>query len=182
MTTLAPAVPAAPLAVAYGGLLGIALTLTAIDAREHRLPNRIVFPTTAAVIMLCLGDGLWRGSTVALTRALLGGLILMGSYFLLYRGPARTREVGQASASGMGAGDVKLAFPLGIVLAWHGWVPLLVGAVSAFVLAGASVLVAILFGRAHRGSLIAFGPFMLMGAVLGVASAHETFAATIVGL
>lgn len=176
------AVPLLVLASVYGALLLVALALTAIDAREHRLPNRIVFPTTIGVVALGMLDALWRGNATTLNRALLGGCVLMGGYFLLSRGPRVPRDAGRASPSGMGAGDVKLAFPLGVVLAWHGWVPLIIATVSAFVIAGASVAMSIACGRANRNSLIAFGPFMLMGAVLGVASAHETVAAAIVGI
>lgn len=182
MTMVEPAVPTVALAAVYGGLFLIALALTAIDAREHRLPNRIVIPTAIGVVVLCVVDTIWRRDIETLTRALLGGGVLMGGYFLLYRGPAVRVEAGGMSASGMGAGDVKLAFPLGVVLAWHGWVPLMIATVSAFLLAGATVTVSLVRGRAHAKSLIAFGPFMLMGAVLGVASTHETIAATIVGV
>ncbi len=180
--TDAASVPTAVLVVVYCGLFVVALILTEIDTREHRLPNRIVFPTALAVVFLCFADAIWRGDVATLTRSLLGGWVLLGGYWLLYRGPTAHAESGATNARGMGGGDVKLAFPLGMVLAWHGWVPLLVGTMSAFVLAGTWAVSAMVFGRANRDTLIAFGPFMMMGAVIGVATAHETSIATIVGV
>jgi leader peptidase (prepilin peptidase) / N-methyltransferase len=69
---------------------------------------------------------------------------------------------------GMGVGDVKLAPSLGAVMAWHGWASLVVGAFAAFVLGAVVGVLGILSGRAGRKSAIPFGPFMILGAVVGV--------------
>jgi leader peptidase (prepilin peptidase)/N-methyltransferase len=69
----------------------------------------------------------------------------------------------------MGFGDVKLAGLLGGALAWLGWGPFAVGAFGAFLLGGMFAVGLLLTGRANRGSGIPFGPWMLLGAALGIA-------------
>lgn len=142
-------------------LLGIGGWLIVIDIRSHRLPNRIVLPTLAALIMVAAVDAVATGETGPLIRALLGVLILGGFYAVL-------RVI---SRSGMGGGDVKLAAVIGLVLAWHGWQALAVGAASAFVLGSLFALVLMLLKRADGATRIAFGPWMIAGALLGVLAA-----------
>ncbi|MFK3678753.1 prepilin peptidase [Microbacterium sp. NPDC090218] len=139
-------------------LIGIGGWLVAIDARTHRLPNRIVLPTLASLIVLGAVDALVAGQGGAFLRALLGMLILGGFYAVL-------RAISRA---GMGGGDVKLAAVIGLVLGWHGWESLAIGAASAFVLGALYALALILLRRADRATRIAFGPWMIAGALLGV--------------
>ncbi|MFS0894095.1 prepilin peptidase [Microbacterium sp. 179-I 3D3 NHS] len=139
-------------------LLGIGGWLVVIDARTHRLPNRIVLPTLAALLVVIAIDALATGRSDALIRALIGMLLLGGFYAVL-------RLI---SRSGMGGGDVKLAAVIGLVLGWHGWPSLAVGAASAFVLGSLYALVLILLRRADGATRIAFGPWMIVGALLGV--------------
>jgi leader peptidase (prepilin peptidase)/N-methyltransferase len=68
----------------------------------------------------------------------------------------------------MGLGDVKLAGVLGIFLGWVGWGPLVVGSFSAFVLGGIFGVILIASKRGNRKSGIPFGPWMLVGAWIGV--------------
>jgi leader peptidase (prepilin peptidase)/N-methyltransferase len=147
--------------VAHVALSGVGAWLLAVDARTHRLPNRIVLPTLAAVLMLVLIDAAASGGTSNLVRALLGMLILGGFYAALHL----------LSHAGMGGGDVKLAAVIGLVLGWHGWQALAVGAASAFVLGALYAITLIALRRADRSTRIAFGPWMIIGAVLGIALA-----------
>jgi leader peptidase (prepilin peptidase)/N-methyltransferase len=140
-------------------LLGVGAWLIVIDARTHRLPDRIVLPTLAALLLLVAVDAVSTGERAALLRALIGMLILGGFYAALRL----------LSRDGMGGGDVKLAAVIGLVLAWHGWSALAVGAASAFVLGAVHALVLLALRRADRSTRIAFGPWMIMGAVIGVA-------------
>ncbi|MFS0854397.1 prepilin peptidase [Microbacterium sp. 179-I 3D4 NHS] len=139
-------------------LIGIGGWLVVIDARTHRLPDRIVLPTLAALLVLAAVDAVSTGEGVALIRALIGMLILGGFYVALRL----------LSRDGLGGGDVKLAAVIGLVLAWHGWTALAVGAASAFVLGAVHALVLLALRRADRTTRIAFGPWMILGAVIGV--------------
>lgn len=146
------------IALAHGALLGVGVWLIVVDVRTHRLPNRIVLPTLAALLVLVATDAVVTGESSAMVRALLGMLVLCGFYALL-------RLI---SRSGMGGGDVKLAAVIGLVLGWHGWTELVVGAASAFVLGSLFALALILLRRADGATRIAFGPWMIAGAVFGV--------------
>ncbi len=139
-------------------LLGVGGWLLVIDVRTHRLPNRVVLPALAALIPLAIVDATVTGDARPLIGAALGLLVLGGFYALL-------RVISRA---GMGGGDVKLAALLGFVLGWHGWQALAVGAASAFVLGALYALVLMALRRADGSTRIAFGPWMILGALLGV--------------
>lgn len=149
---------AAVVVLVHLALAGIGGWLIVIDARTHRLPNRIVLPTLLGVLLMVLIDAATGSGTRTLIRALLGALILGGFYAVLRL----------LSPAGMGGGDVKLALVIGLVLGWHGWQALVVGAASAFVLGALYALVLISLRRADGSTRIAFGPWMIVGAVVGM--------------
>lgn len=146
-------------ALAY--LAAIAVALALIDLDVHRLPDAIVLPSyPVALALLALaswapGDGSDWG---ALVRALIAGAALFAFYFLAMA----------VYPAGMGFGDVKLAGVLGLYLGWVGWGAVLIGWFSAFLLGGLFALGLVVAGRAGRGSGIPLGPWMLLGAGVGV--------------
>lgn len=140
------------LAVA-GAALGV------IDSHTHRLPNALVFPLTWATAALLALAALGTGGWGSLGRAALGGLAFFAVYQVLYL---------VAPRGGIGYGDVKLALSLGAVLTWHSWTTLLVGVFAAHLLAGAVAIVLLLGRRAGWKTGIAFGPYMLLGAMIGL--------------
>lgn len=142
-------------------LLGIGVWLIAIDIATHRLPDRIVLPTLAGALLLALAGAVFADAGARLLGALWGMLILGGFYALLR----------MLSREGMGGGDVKLAALTGVVLGWHGWQALLIGATAAFVLGAVHALGLIVLRRATGSTHIAFGPWMIVGGALGVAVA-----------
>lgn len=146
------------IALVHTALMGIGGWLVVIDARTHRLPNRIVLPTLACLILLAVTDAVATGQGATLARALIG-MVVLGGFYAVLRGMSR---------AGMGGGDVKLAAVIGLVLGWHGWQSLAIGAASAFVLGALYALVLILLRRADGATRIAFGPWMIAGALLGV--------------
>ena len=136
----------------------VACMLVTIDIRTHRLPNRIVLPTLAALILLGVADAITSGESVAMVRAAFGMLILGGFYAALRL----------LSREGMGGGDVKLAAVIGLILGWHSWQALAVGAASAFVLGALFSVSLMMLRRADGSTRIAFGPWMILGAILGI--------------
>ncbi|WP_149085684.1 MULTISPECIES: prepilin peptidase [Microbacterium] len=146
------------LGLVHGGLLAVGVLLTVIDARTHRLPNRIVLPTLALLLVVTAVDAVVTGDAAPFGRGLLCSLGLGGFYAVLR----------SLSHAGMGGGDVKLALVIGLLLGWHGWNAFVLGASSAFVLGALYALVLLAGGRADRKTRIAFGPWMIAGAILGV--------------
>jgi leader peptidase (prepilin peptidase)/N-methyltransferase len=68
----------------------------------------------------------------------------------------------------LGFGDVKLAGLLGLLMGWLGWGPVIVSVLAAFVIGGLSALILLVAGRASRSSHIAFGPSMILGALVAL--------------
>lgn len=66
-----------------------------------------------------------------------------------------------------GFGDVRLSLPLGMALAFLGPGTFFVGVFAMFVLGGLGMLVLTKVGP-HRGRRQAFGPFMVLGTLVGV--------------
>ena len=145
--------------IAYVYLASVSIVLTLIDVRSHRLPNAIVLPSYAVLAMLFTGACLFGAPWPNLLRAAIAAATLFGFYWLL-----RAIRPG-----GMGGGDVKRAGVLGAALGWIGWGSLVVGAFAAFLIGGLVGLALIATRRASRTTSIPFGPFMLVGAWIGIA-------------
>lgn len=141
---------------AYLYLAAIAVALAVIDLDVRRLPDVIVLPSYAVGAGLLLAGG-WS----PLTRALLA----MGALGLGYL------AVAMAYPGAMGFGDVKLAGLLGLYLGWLGWTAVLVGTFAGFLLGGMAGMALVVSRRGGRKTALAFGPYMLAGALLAVFAA-----------
>ena len=139
-------------------LAAVSVALAAIDIGVRRLPDRIVLPSIVVGVVLLGIAGIGDGDWVQLVRAVAGGAALFVFYLALVLAYPR----------GMGFGDVKLAALLGLYLGWTGWDALVVGAVAAFLLGGVFTAVLVLLRRADRATSIPFGPWMLLGAWVGI--------------
>lgn len=157
--------------LAYLYLAAISIVLTLIDLDTHRLPNTIVLPSYLVAAVLLTAASLFGADWSGLLRAGIGMAILYTFYFLL-------RLI---RPDGMGGGDVKLAGVLGFYLGWIGWGALAVGAFAAFLLGGIYGVALLVARRAGRKSAIPFGPWMIVGAWVGIA-AGETLGRMYVGL
>jgi leader peptidase (prepilin peptidase)/N-methyltransferase len=73
--------------------------------------------------------------------------------------------------SGLGLGDVKLAGVLRTFLGWLGWSNLFTGSAAGFLLAGLVAAALLTTGRGNRQSAFPFGPWMVVGTVMGATSA-----------
>lgn len=143
-------------ALLYWAAIGI--VLGSIDIQHHRLPNAIVLPSYVVTATLLVLASILTSEHARLVGAVAGAAVLFVFYWIL----------AHLSPGGMGFGDVKLAGALGMLLGWCGWGALVVGGVSAFVLGGAVGALIMIGGRASRATRIPFGPFMLIGAGVGV--------------
>jgi len=142
-------------------LAAISVALALIDVDVHRLPDAIVLPSyPVAAVLLALaswnptGESDWG----ALLRAAIAGVAMLVVYLLLVIVYPR----------GMGLGDVKLAGVLGMYLGWVGWGALVVGWFAGFLVGGVFAIGLLVLRRAGRKSGIPFGPWMLVGAWIGI--------------
>lgn len=158
-TVTGAAAHADPGAFGLAGVLGLVAGASGwlfwIDVRIHRLPDRIVLPLAGACAVLTARD--WAVGVPGARTALLGGLVLLLALFLLALLGLFLR------GGGMGLGDVKLGFPLGLVAAWISPAHVFLAVVLMHVSAVLVVVSALVRRRAHRGTRIAFGPHMLVG-------------------
>jgi leader peptidase (prepilin peptidase)/N-methyltransferase len=145
---------------AYLVLAAASIVLAVIDLDTKRLPAVIVAPTFLAGVVLLGIASLAEQDRASAVRAVIGALAL----WLLYR------TLHALYPRGMGYGDVRLAGVLGLYLAWLGWDRLVVGAFLGFLTGGVVGVAVLLSGRGGLKSQLPYGPFMVLGAWLGVAS------------
>ena len=140
-------------------LLTFALVgITAIDFRYRIIPNRI---TLALVIAgVALGAALRFSDLPELGLAAVGA----GGFLLV---------AALLSPSGLGMGDVKLAFVLGLFLGESAIVAIVAGLVSS---ALASAILLLVHGREARKMHLALGPFLALGGMLALLAGDDLIA------
>ena len=140
----------------YLGAVCVALALIDLDTRK--LPNVLTLPSYVVGAVLLGAAAFAEGEPWRLVRALIGMAILWSIYLLL-------RII---NPKGMGYGDVKLAGVLGLYLGYLGWSSWTVGWLLGFFLGGIFGVVALAARRANRKTMVPYGPFMILGALLAV--------------
>ncbi len=124
------------------------VTVSATDLEHRIIPNRIVVP--AGLIVLVANTALHPSPRYAIAAVGASGFLLAAAL---------------AYPSGMGMGDVKLAFLMGAALGTSVTVALFVGMIAALV---PSVVLIARHGKAARKMGIPFGPFLALGSVVAL--------------
>jgi prepilin signal peptidase PulO-like enzyme (type II secretory pathway) len=129
-------------------LAAVLVVLSATDIERGIIPNRIVLPATAVVLIARIAFFPGRALEWILA-AVLAALALFLPRLL--------------NASAFGMGDVKLALLLGAGLGWGVALALPLAFVLVF---PAALLVVVRGGLAARNNTLPFGPFMAFGALI----------------
>lgn len=143
--------------VVFGLWSAVMARLVFVDIDTHVLPRRTVVPTTLLGLVglvlatLVTGEG-------SLTSMLAGSVV---AWLVL-------RVMEWASRGDLGGGDVSLGPVLGMFVGWGGFDRVFTMFIVAFVVAGSVVILLWAFGRVGRRTHIAFGPFLIVGAMAGV--------------
>lgn len=103
-----------PVALAVAWL---AVVLTVTDLRHRRLPDALTLPAYPAAAVLLAIAAVWAGWPLV-AGAVLGAGVFLGAHAAVHF----------VSPGSLGAGDVKLAGPLGAVLGAVGWPTLVIAA------------------------------------------------------
>jgi leader peptidase (prepilin peptidase) / N-methyltransferase len=125
----------------------VLVALALVDLEERRIPNVIVLPATAIVLVLQIVRE--PGKTIEWIVAALAAAAFFLLPMVVYRG-------------GVGMGDVKLALLLGVALGSVVPIALMIGMLSALV--PASVLL-VRHGQAARKMELPFGSYLALGGV-----------------
>jgi leader peptidase (prepilin peptidase) / N-methyltransferase len=140
-------------ALLVAAFFALLVALALIDAEQRILPNRILYPSLVLLgLAVALGDPLGGGVDAA--TALVGFAAYGGALLL----------IALVAPRGMGMGDVKLGFFIGLVLGALGLRYVAVAAALGILGGGVGGIVALLAGRSRKSAL-PFGPFMAAGAI-----------------
>jgi leader peptidase (prepilin peptidase)/N-methyltransferase len=141
-------------------VLALATTpLVLIDYEHHRLPDRLIRPAAVAGFVLLVLAALVRHDWHALLRAAEGAVAVFAVLYLLMF----------VSPRSFGFGDVKLGAILGGYLGWFGWAYVYYGIFAGFLLGSVLSIALIATRRATLKTAIAFGPMLILGALVVLA-------------
>ena len=156
--------PNIPVSILY--LLFVASSLIVIfvyDLKHYIIPDKIIYPAIIATIGFNLFSNLqfpisnFQSIFNSQFSNFLFAAIIASLFFLSI--------VIITKGKGMGCGDIKLAFLMGLLLGW----PLVAVAVfSSFILGSVIGIFLILAGKKKMKSMIPFGPFLVIGTFLAL--------------
>lgn len=137
--------------------LAVVLTpLAVIDAEHHRLPDRLLGSGYLAGAGLLAGAALAEHDAGRLVRTATCAAVAYAAFLVM-------RLV---SARSLGHGDVNLAGLLGGYLGWLGVGQAVIGLYAGFVIGALAAGALLVARRAHWRSEFAFGPALMLGALL----------------
>lgn len=142
--------------LAVGSALVVAvagLPLAYVDLREHLLPERLVWPTAAIVLVVLVGQAAVLSRWGPLLTAVITAVVCFVVFALL----------AVLAGGGFGFGDVQLVTVLALSAAWVSVGTAVLAVVLAIVAGGVISLGLLLSRRIGRHQAVAFGPFLLLG-------------------
>jgi leader peptidase (prepilin peptidase)/N-methyltransferase len=146
-----------PVLAAWLFLGAVGVVLAYVDAQTRLLPTRLIAPSYAVVAALLVLAAWLDDDWSALVRAALAWAAMGGFYFVMWF----------VYPKGLGYGDVRLSGLLGLCLGYLGWGELVTGMYAGFLLGGLGGALLSLLRIVDR-KRYPFGPFMLLGALVGV--------------
>jgi leader peptidase (prepilin peptidase)/N-methyltransferase len=135
----------------------VSMVLLAVTDLDTKLiPNRILGPSIIACAILLAAGWLFDRDAGSIVRAGLGALAY---FFAMY-------ALALIARGGLGFGDVKLAFLIGMMTGFLGWGPVIVAGILGFIIGGLVSIVLLISRRMTRKDAIPFGPFMVAGGLI----------------
>jgi leader peptidase (prepilin peptidase)/N-methyltransferase len=134
------------------------VAITFIDLEHYIIPNRVLYPTLFVAIPMLFLAAAAQGEWDNVERALIGAVIAWVFFLVLHL----------VSPRGMGFGDVRLSFLLGLFLGWLDLRHVFLGVFFGFLLGSIVGLVLMVLRRRGRRDHIPFGPFLAAGAIVAV--------------
>ncbi len=137
-------------------LTTVGLVLAGIDVRVNRLPRPILAVTGGLIGALVAAAAVSARNPGLALHAVITGAAFGGVYLVL-------ALIGQGP---IGLGDVYLAGLLGLLLGTGRLAAVLAGALLPYLLGAPVTAARLLLGRVNRGDHVAWGPYLITGAVL----------------
>jgi len=134
------------------------LAMSVIDLEHYLLPNRVVYPLGIACAALLGVGAIGDGDPGRWLRALAAAAVAFVAFFVIHL----------VSPRGMGFGDVRLSFLLGLFLGWLGYRYVFLGLFMGFLLGAVIGLLLVALRIRKRTDHVPFGPFLAAGAVLTI--------------
>lgn len=140
---------------AYLLLAWVGVALFWVDVDVHRLPEGLTLPTIPALLVLLGVASATTGDWSALLRAVICG----AAGWFVYAALAFVVP------GGLGLGDATLGGLVAVPLGYLGWGVPILGFALAYLLSGVVAVIGLALRRLTLRSHIAFGPFIVIGAL-----------------
>jgi leader peptidase (prepilin peptidase)/N-methyltransferase len=134
------------------------VAVAVIDLREHRLPRRLIVPVAAASVVWLGGVAAIDGDPERWAQALASAGGASGILLVLHL--ARPR--------GLGYGDVRLVFLVGLVLGWFDIGAVVLALLLAAIAGAVSATALVATGVMRARDPLPFGPFLATGALVAL--------------
>lgn len=150
------------LALTAGLVVGAWLSVN--DVRTKRIPNAVVFPTLAGVLLMLSAHWLITGAYAPLLFGATAGTACFALFWVL-------AVLGKGA---IGGGDVKLSALLGMLMgSTVSLSTVVVGTLSMFVVGGLVSAIFLLLKKGKLRDTIPFAPAMYAGTLIGLLSGLE---------
>ena len=134
----------------------VLFVVSIIDIDTRKIPNRLMYPLTPALLVLMVAAAVLAGSPRRALDVVIGGI---GAFVVLL-------VIALIQPRGMGMGDVKLAGFIGIALGYLSIGLVVLGIFGGFLLGGVVSIVLLVTRARGRRDMIPFGPYLAGGALL----------------
>ena len=131
------------------------LVVSVIDVDTRRIPNRLIYPLTPALLALMVGAAVLAGTPRRSVDVVIGGV---AAFVVLL-------VIALIQPRGMGMGDVKLAGFIGVALGYLGIGMVVLGIFGGFLVGGVVSIVLLVTRARGRRDMIPFGPYLAAGAL-----------------
>lgn len=145
-------------------VLTVLSTITIIDYKVYLIPDKIIFPSILiSIFYWIVGIIFFNFSPEIFSQALISAA--SASLFFAFL-------IIATRGKGMGWGDVKYVFFLGLIL---GFPNILVGIFLSFLLGAVVSLVLISIRKKSFGAVVPFGPFLSLGTLIAIYFGDDLF-------
>lgn len=126
------------------------------DLKHYIIPDKVIYPAIIITLGFNLFNNIQSREFGTIFNILFAAFLASGFFYAI---------IIITKGKGMGGGDVKLGFLMGLILGW----PLILVALSlSFILGSIIGIFLILVGKKKMKGIIPFGPFLILGTFIAL--------------